>query len=265
LWGANYSNAYYDIKASINPSPGNTGLIWTLESKGLDKNSQIRISTDDMKQGTRKIKKDSTFAYDYVMLQYQKPILITTSSQYNASLLLKNADGSQKECCTLQQKFYLNKATGKKISLSSEPAPTYPGNTGAFGLINGTISEKGFNSPEWLGWLGTDMEAVIDLMKTVSVSSVNVHVLDQSQSQIWLPASTEVFTSTDGKSFTAAGNSNTFEKDNSGFATGYFKVSLSPTSARYLKVVAKNHGIIAEGNRFAGNKAWVLVDEIQVN
>ncbi|MGZ8538624.1 MAG: beta-N-acetylhexosaminidase [Flavisolibacter sp.] len=164
LWGSNYSNAYYDIKASIKPSPDNNGLIWTLESKGFNPNSQIRISTDDLKQGAKITKRDSGTAYDYVILQYQKPIVIRRSSQYNASLLMKKEDGKQLECCTLQQKFHINKATGKKIKLTTQPASNYPGNTGAFGLINGTISEKGFNSPEWLGWLASDMEAVIDLV-----------------------------------------------------------------------------------------------------
>lgn len=264
LWGTNYSNAYYDIKASIKPAPDNHGLLWSLESKGAIKNSQIRISTDDLKQGTRRMKKDSVNQYDYVLLPYQKPILITASSQYKASLLLEK-NGVQKECCSIQQKFYVNRATGKKITLKTEPSKTYPGNIGAFGLLNGALSEKGFNSPEWLGWLGADMEAVIDLLKPVSVSSVNVHALDQSPSQIWLPASIEVFTSADGNNFTSIGTSTTFEKDSSGFATGYYKLSFSPVTVRYLKVVARNHGIIAEGHRFAGSKAWVFVDEIQVN
>jgi hexosaminidase len=136
---------------------------------------------------------------------------------------------------------------------------------GAFGLINGALSEKGFNSPEWLGWLGTDMEAVVDLVKPASVSSVKVHVLDQSQSQIWLPSSVEVHLSSDGKNFTLAGSRTQFEKDSSGFATGFYAVKFPPKTSRYIKVIAKNHGVIAEGNRFAGSKAWVFVDEIQVN
>ena len=264
LWGANYSNAYYDISASIKPSPTYDGLIWTLQSKGLDKNSQIRISTDNI-EGQNPGSKTPGAAGDYRIFTYSKPLVITKSSQYNASLLIKNPKGTQQECCGVQQRFYLNKATGKKISLSAEPSTSYPGNTGAFGLINGVLSERGFNSPEWLGWLGTDMEAVIDLVKPVSVSSVQIHSLDQSQSQIWLPASADILVSSDGKNFTPVGSGSKFEKDSSGFATGFFKVEFSPTTARYIKVIAKNHGVIAEGNRFAGSKAWVFVDEIQVN
>ena len=264
LWGANYSNAYYDITASIKPSPTYDGLIWSLQSKGLDKNAQIRISTDNM-AGQNTASKTSGVSGDYRIFTYTKPLAINKSAQYNASLLLKTPTGAQAECCGLRQKFFLNKATGKKITISAEPSTTYPGNVGAFGLINGALSEKGFNSPEWLGWMGTDMEAVIDLVKSVAVSSVQVHVLDQSQSQIWLPASVEVSISRDGKNYAAAGSSMKFEKDNSGFASGFYKVEFPTTTARYIKVVAKNNGVIAEGNRFAGSKAWLFVDEIQVN
>jgi hexosaminidase len=264
LWGANFSNAYYDITASIKPSPTYDGLIWSLQSKGLDKNAQIRISTDDI-SGANTASKTSGVSGDYRIFTYSKPLAIKKSAQYNASLLLKTATGAQVECCGLQQRFSLNNATGKKITLSAEPSATYPGNVGAFGLINGALSEKGFNSPEWLGWMGIDMEAVIDLVKPVPVSSLQVHVLDQSQSQIWLPASVEVSISTDGKNYAAAGSSMKFEKDNSGFASGFYKVEFPTATARYIKVVAKNHGVIAEGNRFAGSKAWLFVDEIQVN
>ncbi|MGZ8538625.1 MAG: hypothetical protein ACXWV9_10205 [Flavisolibacter sp.] len=94
---------------------------------------------------------------------------------------------------------------------------------------------------------------------------MNVHVLDQSPSQIWEPAFVEVYTSNDGINFSPEGKSNAFVKDNSGFNSGNYTVTFSPKTVRYVKVIAKNHGIIAEGNRFAGSKAWLLADEIQVN
>jgi hexosaminidase len=41
-------------------------------------------------------------------------------------------------------------------------------------------------------------------------------------------------------------------------------VNFPKQHARYLKVVAKNYGLIPEGMPGAGNKAWVFADEIQV-
>ena len=264
FWGANYSNAFYDIKTTIAPAPGNVGILWTLQSKGMNESSTIRLSTDDVPE-QEQAGKNSGPTGDYRIFRYTKPILITKTSQYNAQLLQKMPDGKQVECCGVQQRFHINKATGKKISLAKAPSGAYPGNSGAFGLINGALSERGFNSPEWQGWPGTDMEAVIDLTKVTSISSVNVHVLDQLQSQIWLPAAIEVLTSSDGKVFRTLAAGSQYEKDSSGFNSGFYKVNFSPVTTRYIKVVAKNHGVIAEGKPFAGKKAWVFVDEIQVN
>src|SRR5687768_562904 len=44
LWGTNYSRAYFAIQPTIKPAPGNKGLVWTLNSKALGKNAQIRVS-----------------------------------------------------------------------------------------------------------------------------------------------------------------------------------------------------------------------------
>ena len=39
---------------------------------------------------------------------------------------------------------------------------------------------------------------------------------------------------------------------------------LTNTSARYVKVLAKNYGIIPAGKPGAGTPAWVFADEIEV-
>jgi hexosaminidase len=246
-WGINYSKAYYEIKASIKPAPGNKGVLWTLET-----NKPMPIMVTDSSAGNK-----ST--------SYKTPILITNNKTVSArNIVGKNANGNVYGP-TISQKFYFNKATGKKITLVTPPASNYPGNVGAFGLINGAYSEKGINSAEWLGWSGPDMEATIDLISPAKISTVNIHTMEQNGGWIYLPASVEVFASNDGKEFTSVGTTSTFEKDNSGFASGYMKVSFTPATARYIKVVAKNYGKIPEGKAGAGNPAWLFVDEIQVN
>ena len=47
---SNYSNAYYDIKASIKPTPDNNGLIWSLQSQGSRQKFAGKISTDDISE-----------------------------------------------------------------------------------------------------------------------------------------------------------------------------------------------------------------------
>ena len=43
------------------------------------------------------------------------------------------------------------------------------------------------------------------------------------------------------------------------------KVAFTTTNTRYVKVVVTNWGNIPKGNPGEGNKAWLLVDEIEIN
>ena len=164
---------------------------------------------------------------------------------------------------TLSQKFSFNKATGKNISLTTPPVDNFPGNGGSFGLVNGAVSDKGLNSIEWLGWLGTDMDAKIDFGKQETISMVNVHTLDQKPARYYKPGYIEAFGSLDGISFTSLGKTSEFQpgKDNMGNMT----ISFLQVSTHYLRVLAKSPGTIPDGQPGAGNPARMLIDEIQAN
>lgn len=249
LWGINYSRAYYDIRASILPAPGNKGVLWKLQTS-----TPTPIAVTD------------SSTVQLLTAAYKAPIPVTKNKTIAArNILGRDASGKYTYGPIITQKFVFNKATGKKITLKTAPSPSYPGNGGAFGLINGASSEQGISSPEWLGWSGPDMEATIDLLTTAKLSTVGIHTMEQNGGWIYLPTSLEVYTSTDGKKFTKAGSASAFEKDNSGFLSGYINVSFKPVTARYIKLIAKNYGKIPEGKPGAGNPAWLFVDEIQVN
>ncbi|HEX8315994.1 MAG TPA: discoidin domain-containing protein, partial [Flavisolibacter sp.] len=155
-----------------------------------------------------------------------------------------------------------NKATGKKVSIKTAPNERYPGQGGAFGLVNGIYSNKGLSYPDWLGWIGDDMEASIDLRKSTTIDSVRIHTLNQNGSWIYLPQYVEVFTSGDGKNFTSVGKSSTFIPDT--LTMGWITVPVQKKAARYIKLIAKNYGLIPDGQAGGGTKAWVFADEIQV-
>jgi hexosaminidase len=158
--------------------------------------------------------------------------------------------------------FSFNKATGKKITIKKAPTQQYPGQGGAFGLVNGIWSNKGLSHPDWLGWVGDDIEAVIDLGKQEKISQVKMHTLDQNGSWVYLPAYVEVFTSNDGKNYKSQGKTRDFITDT--LTMGFMTVNLKPLITRFVKVVAKNYGLIPEGKPGGGNKAWIFADEIQI-
>ncbi len=241
LWDANYSKAYFELKSTVLPTRNRSGLLWKLETKL--KNSRITFSTGNSS----------------LDLDYKTPVVIRKSQSYT-SRLYKNG----KIITSIAQPFFINKATGKKISLIHQPASNYPGD-GSFTLVNGIQNELGrTRSKEFLGFLGTDCEAVIDLGSIQKISSVIVHSFHQSASWIYRPQSVEVFNSIDLKSFTSIGNTETFKDSTTG--NGTLKVVFNkPITTRFVKVLVKNWGIIPEGNPGAGTRAWLFVDEIEIN
>ena len=121
---------------------------------------------------------------------------------------------------------------------------------------------------EFLGFNGTDLDATIDLDGGMDINKVTIHVLDQNGSWIYLPAQIEItyipnvdYTEDDLKNFPKEVKMIDPIKDK-----GIKTISIeSKQNCRYIKVVAKNYGIIPSGNPGAGNPAWLFVDEIEVH
>ena len=246
LWGANYSNAFSDLQTTILPTNNYNGILLNLETKNKEGNIIY------IKGPTR----NATF-------NYTKPILITTSGEYGAALTRKDHTFISNWSW---QKISFNKATGKKITIVNPPSASYPGN-GTFTLVDGVQNEKGLSkSGEFLGFNGTDLDAIIDLGKITDIKKVTLHVLEQPGSWIYLPAKIEITylqsldLSKDGTAEQAKVNSINIEQ---GKGLSVIEIT-GQQSCRYIHVIAKNSGIISQGNAGAGNPAWLFVDEIEV-
>ncbi len=260
-WKVNYSKAYYDLNTIVVPVAGSKGVGWQIKSRY--KNGRIAVFTPD--------KKGHSYGEDSIT------ILIDTNGIYQAkntevvSKKVTISDGVSTELKTrdisqvVSQKFSFNKATGKKITLAREASEKYPGD-GAFTLVNGVINEKGFaRSREFLGFNGTDCEAVIDLGESQIVSFVVVNTLNRTASWIWRPLTAEVFGSGDGTTWRSLKLTDDFIESKTGTGNGKMMMSFKATYARYVKVVITNWGTIPEGNPGAGSKPWLFVDEIEVD
>ena len=242
----NYSKAYYDLKATVLPSIDNNGILWQLESK--NKTSEIRYA----------FPKGNSIDF-----KYDKPILVSDNQVFSA--YTKNNNGIYSN--PVSQSFHFNKATGKKITIVTEPSKSYPGD-GAFTLVNGVQNEKGLaKSSEFLGFNGTDLDVTIDLGKEMDISKVTLHVLKQTGSWIYLPSQIEVtyIPYIDTTVITRHPPLETITVEvNANDELNKIEVK-KEKFCRYIQVRAKNYGIIPAGQPGAGNPAWLFVDEIEVN
>jgi hexosaminidase len=242
----NYSKAYYDLKATVMPTTDLNGVLWKVETKKKD----------------GKIKWTSSYLSSYVG-DYTAPLLITENAERMCALL----SSDNKTLSTVKQSFSFNKATGKKITLTTEASKNYPGD-GAFTLVNGVQNEKGMSkSSEFLGFNGTDLDATIDLGKEMEISKITLHVLKQTGSWIYLPSEVEVtfLPFIDTAIITRHPPIETVTvKINTNDDLNRIEIK-KEKNCRYIHIRAKNYGVIPSGKPGAGNPAWLFVDEIEVD
>lgn len=236
-WNVQFSKAWYDLKAEV-LNNGN-GISWKISSK---------------KPGDGILYKHGDNGR---FVPYNSPVPITGNTTLYARL--SNGRGN-----ILSQSFTLHKATGKKISLAVQPARSYPGN-GPVTLVDGIQNEKGMaRSKEFLGFSGTDCDAVIDLGIKQTAGKVILHCLKQTGSWIWEPAAAEVLVSDNGADWKTVATTRDFKMTAGSPGNGVMELPLEQVKTRYLRIVIKNYGQIPAAEPGAGNKAWLFVDEIAV-
>ncbi len=260
LWKINYSKAYFDLKADVVPIKENKGIAWLIKNR--IKKGKITVffphkAGRSFEEDSIKIIIDTSGVYETKLTEVISRDRIASGGTSQTDKL-ETKDLSQ----IISQKFSINKATGKQITVTTSPAQNYPGD-GPFTLVNGVQNAKGLlRSREFLGFNETDCEALINLDSSQTVSSVTIHFFQQKNSRIWQPLSMEAFSSDDGQYFSSLGKTDTFNVSNIGNGTMTVK---GTNIGRFVKVLIKNQGTIPEGNAGAGNKALLLVDEIEVN
>ena len=251
----NHSNAYYDPKITLSQVPDFNGV-------------HIKVTSSKNKPSFYFGNKTKSA---FLMLFDSIDVVAHNSGIYGIRLLGKinpSKKGEKWGAAEMTPYDYLfstdfalsfNFATGKKITLANAPSVKYPGD-GGFTLVNGLQNKMGLvRSSEFVGFNGTDLEAIIDLGKPSFINEIKLHIFEQTNSWIYRPASVSFYSSSDSINFKLLETVST----PSGKANLLYSTKLTGL-ARFVKVVAKNYGNIPEGRPGAGNKAWLFADEIEV-
>lgn len=236
----NYAKSIYNISGKVIPL--NNGIAYELSTS--QNPNGIRYTLDG---STPTIKSQ----------EYQVPVAIP------GSLTVKSAyfeDGQLKSAVSSQE-FTVSKSTGKTIILEQQPSENYSFG-GAFTLVDGIIGNVKKLGKTWLGFQGKDVIATIDFDKKTDFSEIYFNTLENKGSWIHLAKSAKIYISDDNKEFKIIKE---IGKEDIQNAKGKIQLKLGKQSAKYLKVMIENAGIIPAGNPGADSKAWLFVDEISVN
>ena len=236
--GINYSKAIFEVTSKANPAEN--GVAFELKSVNP---TGIKYTTDGSEPNA-----NST--------SYETPILVTKSQTVKAAYF----ENGKAKSATIEQPFFITKSTGKKIELVHQPHENY-GIGGSFTLVDGMKGNTSKFGRDWLGFWGKDMNATIDLGKTDTISKISINTLSSEGSWIYYPKSIGILVSKDGENYipiTIVSSKEFFENK------GKIVVKFDKQNVQFIKVIAENNGIIADGKPGAGSKSWLFVDEISV-
>ncbi len=132
-------------------------------------------------------------------------------------------------------------------------------------LTNGLKGSTNFGDGQWLGFAGQDLDATLDLGKSMPIRKVSVGFLRDAGVWIMLPGTVEFMLADDGKNFrSVAILKNDVEERDPKPLVKDFSAKLDNQTARYVRVRAKNYGKLPAWHPGAGNPAWLFTDELIV-
>ena len=164
----------------------------------------------------------------------------------------------------LLQEFSKNQANQGSVEYTSKYSEFYESNRNHT-LTDGKIGSLNFKDGNWQGFFGKDIECIIDLKETISVSKVKSSFFQYSNSWIFLPEYLEIQLSEDGKNWIKTKKKKPIQNPQK---RGQFKEEISvdfyDEMARYIKIKAKNRGPVPDWHEAAGSKSWLFIDEVIV-
>jgi len=191
---------------------------------------------------------------------YSGPFPINNNCYIKAGIFI---DDKAEDSFTESPVIY-HHAIGKKIKYLQPYSYRYTGG-GEDALINGLRGSSDHRDGCWQGFLGNDMEVVIDLGKTEPIRSVNLTFLQNSASWIFLPDSVIYSLSSNGKKYHSINeNGNKVTKKTDHPIIQEFSQIFPETPARFIRIRAKNAGVCPPWHEGAGQACWMFADEIVV-
>ncbi|MEG1616052.1 MAG: glycoside hydrolase family 20 protein [Bacteroidales bacterium] len=243
--GYNYAKHMYDVTAEYTPLVEEGVLEVKLSS--LNKADVIRYTLD----GTEPTEASAVYA---------EPLKLKDAAQLKAAII--RATGSSR---VLSQEINLNKASLKPVEMKYEAAKGYTYN-GAVALIDGMKGTRNYKTGRWIGFVGNDLELVINLGDETELSSAKTSALVEKGDWIFAPTAFEVAVSNDGVKFTnvASEKYNVLgEKDRNGIYD--YALSFEPVKAKFVRVTVKNTPALPTWHGGKGKNAYMFLDEIELN
>lgn len=235
LQGINYAKSIYQVKPTIENKEDKA--ILSLESEFPNADIRYWLNETDISQAEK----------------YNQSIEIDKTTIYNTAVFIDN-----KPFKIHTDTITFHKAVGKQVSYQPTYHKRYQGQ-GDKTLTNIVRGTKNFHDKQWLGWLVTSPEIVLDLEKETEISRVELGAMENQGSGIYFPTKITLLCSSDGKKYEKIGEINRPYAVNGYILLKDFSFEFAKKSARFIKIEVQNLGHPPKGG-----DAWLFIDEVRV-
>ena len=220
----------------------------TISMTCADPKAEIRYTTD----GSEPTEKSSLYKSSFVILK---------TCTIKAKAFKK---GSVPSFVALRQ---FNRLNIKSTTFVNPPAERY-GKDADIALMDGKKGYPGDWQNDWLGFEGVDMEATIELAVPTKINMVKVGLGHEPNDWVVWPKGVWVSFSSDGEEFSdwEPAELPVFDRPDKMQGFGRIEARLRTTGKqwKYVRVKVENQGVLPEWHPYAGQKAWIMVDEAVV-
>lgn len=243
--GYNFATHVFDVQAKMTPNFETNSL--DVELSTID-DAPIYYTLDGTEPTASSTKYDGKFS-------------IRENSEMKAVAIREGGNTSK----VLSEKINASKASYKPVALLTKPDPNYKyGGEGM--LVDGLFgSSTNYKTGKWLGFNGTDIVAIIDMLEPTEISTAEVRNCVVTGDWIFDASEIILESSNNDSIFTAVNSQKLLDANTTHWSDiTTHTLSFDPVTARYYKLTLKPT-VMPAWHPGKGNKAYLFIDEITLN
>ncbi len=192
-------------------------------------------------------------------VKYSNPFMISTTTVVKAIAVNKKGEVSYVSTAN-----YFETPHDWLIKLNTAFEKEYDGG-GKAALIDGIKGDADWRKGNWQGYQNADLDVVIDMKETKTISKFMGGFLQDTRSWIVVPRQIIIEVSADGKQFTQVySGENYLAIEDMKVQVKNIEASFNAVAARYVHVKAIQYGKLPAWHESAGSPTHIFVDEIEI-
>ncbi|BDD03386.1 GH92 family glycosyl hydrolase [Aureibacter tunicatorum] len=194
--------------------------------------------------------------------KYEEPIMLTSSTVLKAIAVKEGFAVSDVFETKFIKSIFKNNSSDAYPKISLTVPLSKPYDLKKEMLLDGMYGGSNFRSGNWAGIQQDDFEATIELEETTLVHSLGINFLECTSAWIFAPLEVEFLVSEDGVNFESVKLEQLeMPDDHTKISVRKFRSGVDK-KVKFVRVKAKNPGILPKWHAGAGSGIWMFIDEI---